>query len=289
MIGTISKTIPLSVPIIKNNEWKYVKECLDTGWVSSIGPFVDRFEENICALTGAGYAIACVNGTAALHTALQIVGVQPEDEVIVPIVTFIAPVNTVRYIGAYPIFMDCDDFYNLDVLKAKKFIERETIFKDGHSYNRKTGRCVRAIVPVHVFGNAVDLQNLLPTCNEHNIKVVEDASESLGTYYNTGKLTGQYTGTVSDIGCYSFNGNKIITTGGGGMIVTNNYKYAQKARYLTTQAKDDASRYIHNEIGYNYRLTNIQAAIGVAQLEYLSEFIETKRNNYNSYQNLWVN
>jgi aminotransferase in exopolysaccharide biosynthesis len=284
MTSTISKTIPLSVPIIKNNEWKYVKECLDTGWVSSVGPFVDRFEQDICALTGAGYAIACVNGTAALHTALQIVGVQPEDEVIVPTVTFIAPVNTVRYIGAYPIFMDCDDFYNLDVLKAKEFIERETIFKDGHSYNRKTGRCVRAIVPVHVFGNAVDLQNLIPICNEHNIKVVEDASESLGTYYNAGDLAGRHTGTVSDIGCYSFNGNKIITTGGGGMLVTDNGQYAQKARYLTTQAKDDAARYIHNEIGYNYRLTNIQAAVGVAQLERFSEFIAAKKENYNSYK-----
>ena len=284
MTGTISKTISLSVPTIKHNEWKYVKECLDTGWVSSAGPFVDRFEQNICALTGAGYAVACINGTAALHTALQIVGVQPEDEVIVPTVTFIAPVNTIRYIGAYPVFMDCDDFYNLDVLKAKEFIERETIFKDGHSYNRKTGRCVRAIVPVHVFGNAVDLQNLIPICNEHNIKVVEDASESLGTYYNTGTLEGRHTGTIGDVGCYSFNGNKIITTGGGGMLVTDNGMYAQKARYLTTQAKDDAVQYIHNEIGYNYRLTNIQAAVGVAQLEHLSEFIVTKKENYNSYK-----
>jgi len=238
MTSTISKTIPLSVPTIKNNEWKYVKECLDTGWVSSVGPFVDRFEQNICALTGAGYAVACVNGTAALHTALQIVGVRSEDEVIVPTVTFIAPVNTVRYVGAYPVFMDCDDFYNIDILKTKEFIERETIFEGDYSYNRKTGRCVRAIVPVHVFGNAVDLQNLISICRERNIKVVEDASESLGTYYNAGDLAGRHTGTVSDIGCYSFNGNKIITTGGGGMLVTDNGMYAQKARYLTTQAKE---------------------------------------------------
>jgi perosamine synthetase len=284
MTSTISKTIPLSVPTIKNNEWKYVKECLDTGWVSSVGPFVDRFEQNICVLTGAVYAVACVNGTAALHTALQIVGVQPEDEVIVPTVTFIAPVNTVRYIGAYPVFMDCDDFYNIDILKTKEFIERETIFEGGYSYNRKTGRCVRAIVPVHVFGNAVDLENLISICRERNIKVVEDASESLGTYYNAGVLAGRHTGTVSDIGCYSFNGNKIITTGGGGMLVTDNGMYAQKARYLTTQAKDDAARYKHNEIGYNYRLTNIQAAVGVAQLERLSEFIAAKIENYNSYK-----
>jgi aminotransferase in exopolysaccharide biosynthesis len=289
MTGTIFKTISLSIPTIKQNEWKYVKECLDTGWVSSAGPFVDRFEQDICTLTGAGYAVACVNGTAALHTALQIVGVQPEDEVIVPTATFIAPVNTVRYIGAYPVFMDCDDFYNLDVLKTKEFIERETIFKDGYSHNRKTGRCVRAIVPVHVLGNAVDLQNLIPICNERNIKIVEDASESLGTYYITGDLRDRHTGTISDIGCYSFNGNKIITTGGGGMLVTNNDKYAQKARYLTTQAKDDAARYIHNEIGYNYRLTNIQAAVGVAQLERLSEFIAAKKENYNSYNKAIVN
>ncbi|MGD8786764.1 MAG: LegC family aminotransferase [Phycisphaerales bacterium] len=281
---TISKSISFSAPTFKHNEWKYVKECLDTGWVSSVGPFVDKFEQDICSLTNAEHAVACVNGTAALHTALQIVGVQPDDEVIVPTVTFIAPINAVRYIGAYPIIMDCDDFYNLDILKIKKFIEKETIFRNNRTYNKTTRRCISAVVPVHIFGNAVDMDELITICRERNIKVVEDASESLGTYYNTGKLTGQYTGTVGDIGCYSFNGNKIITTGGGGMIVTNNHKYAQKARYLTTQAKDDASRYIHNEIGYNYRLTNIQAAIGVAQLEYLSEFIETKRNNYNSYK-----
>ncbi|MBA7698730.1 GDP-perosamine synthase [subsurface metagenome] len=281
---TVFEMITLSAPFINGNEWNYVKECLDTGWVSSVGSYVDKFEQNICAFSGARYAVACVNGTAALHTALQVVGVKAGDEVIVPTVTFIAPVNAVRYVGAEPVFMDCDDFYNIDVLKTKEFIENETVFKNGLTYNKKTGRCIRAIVPVHVFGNAVDLGNLISICKERNIKVIEDAAESLGTCYNSGDLEGRHTGTIGDIGCYSFNGNKIITTGGGGMIVTDNSECAERARYLTTQAKDDASRYIHNEVGYNYRLTNIQAALGVAQLEQLPEFIAVKKRNYNAYK-----
>ena len=247
--------IPLSVPYMKGNEWKYVKECLDTAWVSTAGTYVDRFETEFCSYTGAAHAVACVNGTAALQVALRLVGLLPGEEVIVPTVTFIATVNAVRYLGGDPVFMDCDDYYNIDVDK-----------------------------PVHIFGNAVRLGELAAVCRDRGIKVVEDAAESLGTFYVNRELQHRHTGTVGDIGCFSFNGNKIITTGGGGMIVTDVPEYAEKAKYLTTQAKDDEVRYIHNEIGYNHRLTNVQAALGVAQLELLPEFLEVKQSNYVKYR-----
>jgi len=280
----MSETIPLSVPSIQGNEWKYIKECLDTEWVSSAGKYVDKFEEEICKFTGTKYAVACVNGTAALHVSLRLVGVQPADEVIVPTLTFIVPVNVVRYLNAEPIFMDADDCYNIDEQKTIRFIKEETEFKNGFTYNKKTGKRISVIITIHVFGNAVNLEELIPICTERNIKVIEDATESLGTVYTKGKFAGKHTGTIGDIGCYSFNGNKIITTGGGGMIITDNPVYAQKARYLTTQAKDDKVRYIHNDIGYNYRLTNIQSAMGVAQLEKLPEYLKIKENNYKLYK-----
>lgn len=276
--------IPLSVPTLKGNEWKYVKECLDTEWVSSAGKFVDRFESDFCAFTGARHAVACVNGTAALQVALRIVGVCAGDEVIVPTLTFVATVNAVTYLGAEPVFMDCDEYYNIDVRKTAEFLDQETEFRDGSTWSRVTGRRIAAIVPVHVFGNAARMSELVALCRERNIKVVEDSTESLGTVYCSGELDGKHTGTVGDMGCFSFNGNKIITTGGGGMIVTDVPEYAERARYLTTQAKDDEVRYIHNEVGYNFRLTNIQAAIGVAQLELLPGFLDAKRTHYLAYK-----
>jgi len=276
--------IPLSVPHLNGNEWKYVKECLDTNWVSSAGKYVNLFEKKIAEYTGAKYAVACVNGTAALQVSLRLAGVQPGDEVIAPTLTFIAPINAIAYNGASPVFMDSDDYYNIDSVKTIRFIQEETEFKGGFSYNRKTGKRVSAIVPVHVWGNACWLDDLVDICRERNIAIVEDASESLGTRYTQGKFTGKHTGTIGKLGCVSFNGNKIITTGGGGMILTDDEGLAAKARYLTTQAKDDEIKYIHNEIGYNYRLTNIQAALGVAQLEQLNGFIERKKEIYNRYK-----
>jgi len=278
------KLIPLSVPTIKGNEWEYVKECLDTEWVSSAGKYVGLFEQKICEFIGAKYAVACVNGTSALQVALQIVGVKSQDEVIVPTLTFISPINVVKYLNAEPIFMDCDKFYNIDIGKTIQFIQKETFYKNGYTYNKKTGKKISAIIPVHIFGNACDLEKLIPICKERNIKIIEDATESLGSFYSVGKYQGKFTGTIGDIGCYSFNGNKIITTGGGGMIVTDNKEDADKAKYLTTQAKDDKVRYIHNEIGYNFRLTNIQAALGVAQLEQLPKFIKMKAENFSLYK-----
>jgi perosamine synthetase len=276
--------IPLSVPSLKGNEWVYVKECLDTEWVSTAGKFVERFEAEFRQVVGASHAIACVNGTAALHVALRIVGVRAGDEVIVPTVTFIAPVNAVKYLGAEPVFMDCDGYYNIDVEKTADFLRNETVIRDGSTYNKRTGRRVAALVPVHVFGNAARLHHIVELCRERGIKIVEDATESLGTVYLDSNLRDRHTGTIGDIGCFSFNGNKIITTGGGGMVVTNVPAYAQRARYLTTQAKDDDVHYLHNEIGYNFRLTNVQAAIGVAQLERLPTLLEAKRANFARYR-----
>jgi len=276
--------IPLSVPSLKGNEWNYVKECLDTEWVSTAGKFVEKFEAHFGDYIGTPYAIACVNGTAALQVALRIVGVLPGDEVIVPTLTFIATVNAVRYMGGEPVFMDCDDYYNIDIEKTTEFLRNQTEMRNGSTFNKVNGRRITAIVPVHIFGNAVRLHEILLLCRERNIKIVEDATESLGTFYVDAGLENRHTGTVGDIGCFSFNGNKIITTGGGGMIVTRFAQYAEQAKYLTTQAKDDEVRYVHNEVGYNFRLTNVQAAIGVAQLERLPELLELKRKNYAKYR-----
>jgi len=276
--------IPLSVPSLKGNEWDYVKECLDTDWVSTAGKFVDKFEADFRQYVGADYAVACVNGTSALQVALRIVGVLPGDEVIVPTLTFIATVNAVTYVSGIPVFMDCDDCYNIDLAKTVEFLQTQTEMKDGCAYNRSSGRRIAAIVPVHVLGNAARLDELSALCRDRNIRIVEDAAESLGTFYVRPEGKQTHTGTVGDIGCFSFNGNKIITTGGGGMIVTNNRQYAEKAKYLTTQAKDDEVRYVHHEVGYNFRLNNVQAAIGVAQLEVLPEYLKIKRANYLTYK-----
>jgi dTDP-4-amino-4,6-dideoxygalactose transaminase len=215
----------------------------------------------------------------------MIAGVQPNDEVIIPTLTFIAPVNAIHYCNAFPVFMDADEFYNINPEKTIEFILNETIFKNGATFNKVSERKISAIIPVHVFGNAVNLDDLYSICENRNIKIVEDATESLGTFYTKGKFAGKHTGTIGNLGCISFNGNKIITTGGGGMILTNNAEYAQHAKYLTTQAKDDEINYIHNDIGFNYRLTNVQAAIGVAQLEQLPSYLKIKKQNFDYYKN----
>jgi len=276
--------IPLSVPSLNGNEMQYVKECIDAEWVSSAGKYVDLFEQKIAEYTGSKYAVACVNGTAALQVSLRLAGVEAGDEVIVSTLTFIASVNAITYNNAKPVFLDADKYYNLDSKKTIEFIKNETVFKNGFTYNRKTDNKITAIIPVHVWGNACWLDALIELCNERNISIVEDACESLGTFYNVGKFKGKHTGTIGKLGCLSFNGNKIITTGGGGMILTDDESLAEKAKYLTTQAKDDPIRYIHDEIGYNFRLTNIQAALGVAQLEQLPSILKRKKEIYDFYQ-----
>lgn len=284
MYNTVSKpNIPLSEPHISGNEWTYVKECLDTGWVSSVGKYVDKFESIVRDYVGCKHAVAIVNGTSALHISLVACGITAGDEVIVPTLTFIAPVNVVKYCNAHPVFADCHkDTLCMDINKVVDFVEKDCEQRgDGYTYNNITGRRVMAIIPVHIFGHPVDLDPLVELCNEKNIIIIEDATESLGSEYK-----GRKTGSFGTVGCFSFNGNKIITTGGGGMIVSNDEKLASRIRHLTTQAKKDPFEYDHDEIGYNYRLTNLQAAMGVAQMEKLDKFIEIKRRNSLLYRKL---
>lgn len=276
------QNIPLSIPNIRGNAWKYMKSCLDTGWVSTAGGYVEKFEEKLAAFTGAKHAVAVVNGTAGLQVALRLCGVEPGDEVLVPTLTFIAPVNAVRYLGAEPVFMDCEGYMNLDPVKTGDFLAGCRRTPRG-LVNKKTGRRVKAILPVHIFGNPCDMEAIMALARRYGLKVVEDATESLGSRYTAGKYKGRHTGTIGDFGVFSFNGNKIITTGSGGMLVTADGKMADKAKYLTTQAKDDAVRYVHDEMGYNFRLSNLQAALGVAQLEELPAFLKTKKANYEVY------
>jgi len=265
--------IPLSVPEMRGNEWKYVKECLDTNWVSSAGPFVSRFEHAVAEYVGTRHAIATVNGTAALHIALIVAGVQPDDEVLIQALTFIAPANAIRYAGAWPVFIDVEpEYWQLDPEKLSDFLQKKCRWIDGALRNTRTGRRVKAILPVHILGHPADMDQILEIAQRFELDVIEDATESLGTKYKQ-----RMVGNISAIGCFSFNGNKIITTGGGGMIVTNNDAWAQRARYLTTQAKDDPVEYVHHDIGYNYRLPNMQAALGCAQMEQLDGFVSLKR------------
>ncbi len=280
----IHKRIALSEPHLAGREWEYVKECLDTAWVSSAGRFVDAFESAMAQYVGVPHAVACVNGTAALHTALLVSGVCPGDEVIVPTLTFIAPVNAVRYTGAHPVFMDCDEYLNMDVLKLETFFRKECRRKGKVLVNKKTGRRVRAVIPVHIFGHLCRMDVIAALAREFGLFVIEDSTESLGSIFSSGTLKGKHSGSVGDIGCFSYNGNKIITTGGGGMMAIRNAALAKRARYLTTQAKDDGCRYIHYEVGYNYRMTNVQAAIGLAQLEQLDGFVDIKRKNFQVWQ-----
>lgn len=272
--------IPLCVPEIGGNEWKYVKECIDTGWVSSVGPFVDRFERQIAAYVDVKHAVAVVNGTAALHTALKVVGLQPGEEVIVSNLTFVAPVNAIHYCQAYPLLMDADPLtWQMDTRKLEEFLKQECKMRNEQCVNKRTERRVRAIVPVHLLGLSCEIDKIVDLARQYQLLVVEDAAEGLGVRYG-----GRHVGTFGDIGVLSFNGNKIITAGGGGMLITNNAEYADYARYLTTQAKDDPVEYIHNEIGYNYRLSNVQAALGLAQLEHIDEFIAKKHAVARSYR-----
>lgn len=276
--------IPLSIPNISGREWKYLKECLDTNWVSSSGSFVKEFEVAVSNYVRAKYAVSCINGTSGLFVSLKLSGVGANDEVIVPTITFIAPVNTVRYLGAEPIFMDCDEHMNLDGEKVRDFCKRECTYTKKGLKNKKSNRLIKAILPVHVFGNPCNMELIMEIAKRYDLKVIEDATESMGSFYTQGAYKDKFTGTVGDFGVYSFNGNKIITTGGGGMIIVKNKALAERAKYLTEQAKDNALRHIHNNVGYNFRLTNLQAAVGLAQLEKIENFIAVKKRNYETYQ-----
>lgn len=263
---------------------KNVEECIATGWVSTGGKFIMEFEDKMAKYLKVDKAVSAQSGTAGLHLALSVLGVGDGDEVIVPTVTFIAAVNPVTYVGAKPIFMDCDDTLNMDLDKLEKFLAEECDFKYGVVVNKKTGNIVKAIVVVHVFGNPIDMERLMDIKERYNLDLVEDATEALGSYYTAGKYEGKYCGTVGDIGVYSFNANKIITTGGGGMIVSKYPELLEKMKFLSEQAKTDPMYFVHDEIGYNYRLTNIQAAFGTDQIDRLEGFISTKMENYKLYE-----
>ncbi|MBF8984175.1 LegC family aminotransferase [Lutibacter sp. B2] len=279
-----NKMIPLSVPNFKGKELEIVGKAIEEEWVSTGGEYIKEFEKNIANYLKVKEAVACQSGTAAIHLALKLSGVGLGDEVIVPTLTFIAAVNPVKYQGAEPVFMDCDDTLNMDLDKLKEFCEKECFLTEKGLINKKTNKFIKALVIVHVFGNIANMEKVMKIAKKYKLKVIEDATEALGSYYTKRKYDKKFAGTIGDFGAYSFNGNKIITTGGGGMLVAKDIDLAQKAKYLSAQAKDDALYYIHDEIGYNYRMTNLQAALGVAQLAQLEKFIKIKTKNYNLYK-----
>ena len=277
--------IPLHIPIFEGNEINYVTDCIKSNFVSSVGEYVNKFEKVISEYTGAKYAILTVNGTSALHVALLLSGVERNDEVLMPALTFIATTNAVSYIGAIPHFVDVDEkTLGIDSSKLEEYLNKITIIKeDGYCYNKVTNRRIKAIVPMHTFGHPVDMDKLLQVAKKYNLEIVEDAAESLGSFYK-----GVHTGNFGKLSAISFNGNKIITTGGGGCIITNDEELAKKAKHITTTAKiPHPWEYEHDMIGYNYRMPALNAALGLAQIEKLPEFIEKKRNLAQKYQEIF--
>ncbi|MEI7026258.1 LegC family aminotransferase [Paenibacillus sp. y28] len=269
-----SCSIPLHEPSLKGNEWAYVKQSLDTGWVSSAGGFVEQFEAQLAAYTGAGYAVAVVNGTAALHLCLRLAGVEPGDEVIVPALTFVATANAVSYCGAVPHLADSSELtLGIDPFKLEAYLDEVAVLRDNCCRNRVTGRRMKALVAVHTLGHPAEPERLQQLCRRYRLEFVEDAAESLGSYYK-----GQHTGTWGTLSALSFNGNKIITAGGGGAVLTNDESLARECKHLTTTAKL-AHRWAfqHDRIGHNYRMPGINAALGTAQLEQLAELRRRKR------------
>lgn len=273
--------VQLHAPVFTGNEKEYLNRCIDTTFVSSVGEFVDKFEMELAKFTGAEYAVVTVNGTSALHIALLLAGVQPKDEVLTQTFTFIATANAIAYSGASPLFLDIDkkDF-GLSVEKLSEFLNANAIIRDdGNPYNKKTGNRIGACVPMHTFGFPSQIDALVEICDGWNIPVVEDAAESLGSYYQ-----GKHTGLFGKLGILSFNGNKIITTGGGGAIITNDPELAKRAKHITTTAKlPHKWEFVHDEIGYNYRMPNINAAVGLAQLERINDFLSFKRDLARTY------
>lgn len=278
--------LPLHEPIFTGNEINYVTDCIQTGWVSSVGEYVEQFEQKLAEFIGVKRAVAVVNGTAALHIALKVAGVQPRDEVLVPSLTFVATGNAVTYCNAIPHFVDVSRAtLGLDPYKLGQYLKEIAVMKDHQCVNKVTGNTISAIVPMHTFGHPVELDPLMEICEQYNITIVEDAAESLGSYYK-----GVHTGNFGKVSAMSFNGNKIITTGGGGAILTNDEKVADYTKHLTTTAKlPHRWKYVHDEIGYNYRMPNLNAALGCAQLENLQEFLEKKRKITLSYAALIKN
>ena len=273
--------IGLHEPCFAGNEWTYVKDCIDTTWVSSVGKYVDRFESMLADFTGVEKAVAVVNGTAALHIALKLAGVEPGDEVFVPVLTFVATANAVTYCGAIPHFVDSEErTLGIDPYKLKDYIKDLSKVNSDGCINKFSGRRIKAVIPMHTFGHPVDLDPILELCRQFKLEMIEDAAESLGSYYK-----GKHTGNWGRLAVLSFNGNKTITTGGGGAILTNSESLGKHAKHLTTTAKiAHPWEYRHDQVGYNYRLPNINAALGCAQLEQVETFLRQKRNLANRYE-----
>ena len=265
---------PLAVPVFAGNEKKYLEDCIDTTFVSSVGKFVDRFEKDMAEYAGCKKAVVCVSGTNALHMSMMLVGVERDDEVLTQALTFIATCNAISYIGAHPVFIDVDkSTMGLSSDALKEWLIKNAEIKNGQCYNKNSGRRVKACVPMHTFGHPARIVDIANLCEEYHIELVEDAAESIGSLYK-----GKHTGTFGKVGAISFNGNKTITTGGGGMMLFNDDELAAHAKHLTTQAKvPHRWEFRHNHVGYNYRMPNINAALGCAQLENLDKFIASKR------------
>lgn len=273
--------VPLAVPVFIGNEKKYLNECIDTTFVSSVGKFVDRFEEDTAKYTGCKRAVVCVSGTNALHMSLMLAGVERDDEVLTQALTFIATCNALSYIGAHPVFIDVDrDTMGLSPVAVREWLTKNSKQKNGECYNKNTGRRVKACVPMHTFGHPVHLDELVEVLKEYHIELVEDAAESIGSLYK-----GKHTGTFGKVGALSFNGNKTITTGGGGMMLFNDEELGAYAKHITTQAKiPHRWEFRHDHIGYNYRMPNINAALGCAQLEHIEEYVASKRETAKAYE-----
>ena len=281
----MSEFIPLSVPNFCGNERKYVDEALEGAWVSTSGAKVGEMEECIAKYVGMPQAVCCASGSAALHLAALTAGVKPGDEVIVPALTFIASVNpTTRYVGAEPVFFGCDETATMDPDAVEDFCANQCELKADGLYNKRTGARVSALVLVHVFGNMADMPRFLRIAKDYKLTLIEDAAEALGTKYTEGELAGKFAGTMGDVGAYGFHGNKIITTGTGGTLVSNHPEWTARAKHLSTQAKTDLLQFKHDEVGYNYRMTNIDACLGLAQMELLEGFIEHKTARYEQYK-----
>lgn len=279
LFGT-DEFVPLHAPLFIGNEKKYLAECIDTTFVSSVGKFVDRFEELVACYTGSKRAVVCVSGTNALHMGMLLVGVERDDEVLTQALTFIATCNAISYIGAHPVFLDVDrDTLGLSPLAVKRWLSGHAEVRNGQCYNKKTGRRIKACVPMHTFGHPVKIDELSAVCNEYHIELVEDAAESIGSFYK-----GRHTGTFGRVGAISFNGNKTITTGGGGMLLFQDEELGRLAKHLTTQAKvPHRWAFVHDHIGYNYRMPNINAALGCAQMENLDRYVSNKRETAERY------
>ena len=280
----MSEFIPLSVPNFGPREAELAGEAITSGWVSTSGAKVTEFEQALARYLGTDRAVACNGGSSALHLAAMAAGITRGDEVIVPTLTFIAAVNPLtRYVGAEPVFIGCDDSLCIDPDAVEAFCRDHCELREGKLYNKATGAHVKALEAVHVFGNMADMVRLTDIARRYGLILIEDSTEALGTRYTAGPFAGKFAGTIGDIGCYSFNGNKIITTGAGGAVVSNHPDWAEHAKHLSTQAKADMLQFLHDEVGYNYRMTNVQACLGLAQLERLEGFIAHKKELYDHY------